>query len=91
MSAAHRKLTRLTLDIFQDLPGCTSTNKNHDDISQVKAEELRAAICEKLKRFRIPSRNGGTRTVSLTTVGDILRTSPLTLLQALDPLLTYGK
>ncbi len=85
MSAAHRKLTRLPLEVFQDLIV-------NDQEQQMTPEDLRAAICDKLRRFRVRSRNaGGTTTISLKTVGDLLLTSPLTLLQALDPLLTYSK
>jgi len=55
-------------------------------------EELRRTICDKLKRFRVRSAHPKFKptSTSVTTVGDILRVSPWTLLLALDPLLTYG-
>jgi hypothetical protein len=85
MSASHRKLARLPLEVFDDLMVTEQTQT-------MSPQDLRFAICEKLKRFRVRSRrHGGATTVSLKTVGDLLRTAPFTLLQALDPLLTFGK
>lgn len=84
MSAAYRKLGRLPLDVFE---GLVTT----EDPQLLSAEELRSVICEKLKRFRVRVRHGGTATASIKTVGELLRVSRRTLLQALDPLLTYRK
>lgn len=88
MSASQRKLTRLPFEVFENL---ISTQQEQEQAQSMTPEELRSAICDKLKRFRVRSRNGGTTTMSLKTVGDLLMASPLNLLQALDPLLTYGK
>lgn len=86
MSASHRKLARLPLEVFENL---LVTMEEQD----LTPQDLRSAICGKLKRFRVRSRHGSgtSTTVSLKTVGDLLRTPPFTLLQALDPLLTFGK
>lgn len=83
MSASHRKLARLPLEIFDNLQGGEET---------LSPEELRSAICDKLKRFRTRHTHHKARSVStsLKTVGDFLRASPLTVMQALDPLLTFG-
>jgi hypothetical protein len=108
MSASRRKLTRLPLEIFQDLQGgyyggglevnegVATTGRNSG--SSMPPEELRRLICERLQRFRarLPQpyyyRSTSTKTVSISlkTVGDLLRVSPRTILHALDPLLTHG-
>lgn len=83
MSASNRKLSRLPLEIFRNL-----------DSNSTNPEELRSAICSRLRRFpfRPSSRKKGiTSSASVKTMGDLLRTSKRTLLYALDPLLTYGK
>lgn len=85
MSACHRKLARLPLEVFEDLQ---TTNPAEQTLTL--AAELRATICERLKRFRIRSRNGGTQSMSIKTVGDLLCTPRFVLLQAMDPLLTFG-
>ena len=89
MSASHRKLCRLPLEVFNDL------QMNIQGVQHtLTPQDLRSAICEKLKRFRVRSRQyGGTTitTMSVKTVGDLLRTPQFTLLQALDPILTFGK
>ncbi len=106
MSASRRKLTRLPLEIFQDLQGggdgggedeggtttATTTSRN-----SIPPEELRRLICERLQRFRtrIPQpyhyhSSFKTVSMSLKTVGDLLRVSPRTIMYALDPMLTHG-
>jgi len=84
MSASHRKLTRLPLEIFGNLL-TTETQQ------EMTPHDLRHNICEKLKRFRVRSKYGSVTTASVKTVGDLLRTSRCTLLHVLDPLLTFGK
>lgn len=87
MSAAHRSLLRLPLDVFIDL----IQERAHKDVDN--PEGLRRSICSKLKKFPSRSRmNGDVVHESITTVGQLLtRISKLTLLKVLDPLLTYGK
>ena len=88
MSASHRKLCRLPLEVFDDLL------VTMQGVQTMTPQDLRSAICEKLKRFRVRSRQYGgttTTTMSVKTVGDLLRTPQFTLLQALDPILTFGK
>jgi hypothetical protein len=106
MSASRRKLTRLPLEIFQDLQGGygggvetegVPTTTGRKSGSTMPPEELRRLICERLQRFRarLPQPyyyRSSTKTVSISlkTVGDLLRVSPRTILHALDPLLTHG-
>jgi hypothetical protein len=80
MSASHRRIARLPLDVFDNL---TTDSPN-------EPETLRTAICSKLKKFPIKTRTGGASFDSVKTVGALLQTSKTTLLCALDPLLTYG-
>lgn len=84
MSASHRKLIRLPLEVFEDL-------LISDPQTEMTAQDLRFGICERLKRFRVKSKYGVMNTRSVTTVGDLLRTPRYTLLMALDPLLTFGE
>eukprot|EP00980_Cylindrotheca_fusiformis_P029766 scaffold23831_cov127-Cylindrotheca_fusiformis.AAC.5 len=92
MSASHRKLSRLPLEIFADLVvaatpveagggGGQTTAKSQPSST---AETLRLLICKKLKRF--PSQRGGVQ-----TIGELFRTSKRTLLLTLDPLLTMDE
>lgn len=107
MSAAHRSLTRLPLDVYTDLirgrgrGGSSGGDGDDDNVGGVEnPEELRRKICLKLKKFPVRmrksrgnnNRGNGSDVVheSVTTVGQLLtRISKLTLLQVLDPLLTY--
>ena len=84
MSAAYRKLGRLPLEVFENLVAT-------EDPQLLTAEELRSAVCEKLKSFRIRARYGGVAKVSVVNVGELLRVPRRTLLHALDPLFTYRK
>lgn len=84
MSASHRKLSRLPLEIFENL----LTRKETLDPPR-PPEILRCLICTRLKRFPIQSGNGVSTTASIKTVGDLLVASKRTLLLALDPLLTF--
>ena len=77
MSASHRSLARLPLDIFTDL--------QHDQTRD--AESLRCLICSRLKQAQ--TRQGKT-TEPVTTVGKLLKMSPSALLRALDPILNHG-
>lgn len=77
MSAAHRSLARLPLEIFTDL-----RTEHHDD-----PEALRNLICSKLKQTQ--TRQGKT-TEPITTVGKLLTLSSPALLRTLDPLLAHG-
>ena len=83
MSASHRKISRLPLEVFENL-----------DFHKTPPETLRSSISSRLKRFPVVknsgSRNNNTNSASVKTIGDLLRTSKRTLLNALDPLLTYG-
>ena len=89
MSAAHRSLTRLPLEVYTDL----IRGRAHSDVDD-NPGELRRKICSKLKKFPTRSRGKHSHDViheSVTTVGQLLtRISKLTLLRVLDPLLTYG-
>ena len=113
MSAAHRSLARLPLNVYSDLIRGRA-DKDHAD----NPSELRRKICNKLKKFpptttTMMRGGGGGKQLSssnintsgscnsnnnneivhesVTTVGQLLtRTSKLTLLRVLDPLLTYG-
>jgi len=89
MSAARGSLIRLPLGIFEDL----LTGREHEEDENVpeSALELHTAVCEKLENFRRKLRNGTTTVDSIKTVGSLLQLSIPTLIQALDPLLTYGK
>ena len=78
MSASHRKLARLPLEIFRDL-------------SEEDPEILRTNICNRLKRFPIKTSSKTTTPISVKTVGGLLQTPKPTLLRVLDPLLTYGE
>jgi DNA-directed RNA polymerase alpha subunit len=90
MSASHRKIARLPLEVFDNLL-VTPQEEEEQQQHQFDPEVLRSSICARLKRFPIKSRNATTTsTRSVKTVGDLLRTSKRTLLHALDPLLTYG-
>lgn len=85
MSAAHRSLARLPTDLYRDL---ILGRADSDD-----PLELRRKICGKLKKFPKQTNSNNNEIVheSVTTVGQLLtRTSKLTLLRVLDPLLTYG-
>jgi hypothetical protein len=90
MSAAHRSIARLPLEIYTDL-----ICERQDQLAE-NPELLRDAICNKLKKFADRSSRGGSRGSvsydSITTVGGLLtRISKPTLLRVLDPILTYGK
>ena len=61
---------------------------------QLSATELRTEICSKLKSVTIGSNGAGVnihQKREVTTVGQILKLSPLALLRSLDPILTYGE
>lgn len=77
MSAFHRSLARLPLDVFTDLR----------PQQQGDAESMRSLICSKLKQTT--SRQGKT-TEPVTTVGQLLKLSSPALLRALDPVLCHG-
>ena len=74
MSASHRSIARLSLDIFTDL----SPNQQDDP------ESLRSKIAAKLQQ--VPTRSGK----PITTVGSLLQLSSPALLRALDPILCHG-
>jgi hypothetical protein len=80
MSATHRCLARLPIDIFADLI-------TRPEECQQDAASLRGLICSKLQQAHIIQ---GKMTESVTTVGKLLRLSSPALLRALDPLLTHG-
>jgi hypothetical protein len=83
MSASHRRIARLPLSVFDNL-----ITRPHD---HVDPEALRSAMCSKLKKFPVKSRNGSSMSfTSVKTVGALLQTPKKTLLQVLDPLLTFG-
>eukprot|EP00934_Nitzschia_sp_Nitz4_P005925 Nitzschia sp. Nitz4//scaffold112_size70979//11357//12759//NITZ4_005893-RA/size70979-augustus-gene-0.78-mRNA-1//1//CDS//3329533238//5915//frame0 len=82
MSASHRKLHRLPLSIFEDL----STSELSKDPSHLKT-----SVTERLKRCRARSKRGTSKTLTITTVEDLLHTPRITLLQALDPFLTFDE
>lgn len=84
MSASHRKIAHLPLDVFDNL-----ITRQLDPPRT--AEELRSAIVSRLKRFPIKTGKGVSTSASIKTISELLRTSKRTLLLALDPLLTYGK
>jgi hypothetical protein len=90
MSASNRKLSRLPLQIFEDLVTRPPIESRKDD-----PESLKSAICSRLKRFPIPStKKNGIRTsttCSVKTIGQLIRLPKSLLLGALDPILTYGK
>ena len=90
MSASHRKISRLNVEIFQDL------------VEGQKKEQLKTAICNRLKRFAVRTTGGirkeqkrnangisSSSTCSIKTIGQLLRLSPSILLVVLDPILTY--
>lgn len=86
MSAARGSLTRLPLGIFEDLLIGREYEEGEND-----ALNLRATICEKLISFRRKLRNGTTTVDGIKTAASLLQLSIPSLVQALDPLLTYGK
>ncbi|KAL3944109.1 MAG: hypothetical protein SGBAC_001840 [Bacillariaceae sp.] len=104
MSASHRKLARLPLEIFDNLH-MRAQSSTQQPIS-ISSEGLRSQICNRLKRFPFRFDNHSsnhnsittttttttfttTTTASIKTVGDLLRANKRTLLLALDPLLTF--
>jgi RecA/RadA recombinase len=84
MSASHRKLSRLPLEVFENL----LTRQEAFDPPRTP-EILRSLICTRLKRFPIQSGNGVSTSARIKTIGDLFRTSERSLLVALDPLLTF--
>lgn len=82
MSASHRKISHLPLDVFENI-----VTRQIDPPRPAK--ELRSSIVLRLKRFPIKTGNGVSTSASIKTIGELLRTSKRTLLYALDPLLTY--
>jgi hypothetical protein len=84
---ATTRSTSTSTSTSQSTSKCTSTSTS----TTTPEEELRAKICFRLKRFPVKSRAGVSKGVSIKTVGDLLRASKRTLLQALDPIFTYGK
>ena len=85
MSAAHRKISRLPVEIFEDLvtrPGAVGSEGSSTP------EALRTAICAKLKHFPVKSRNGTAAFSSVKSARSLLETPRIVLLKALDPLLT---
>lgn len=79
MSCSFRRLNRLPLSIFEDLQ---HISENHFG----DAATLRASICMKLAKNQ---NRGKESSESVTTVGSFLKISCATLVQVLDPLLTY--
>jgi RecA/RadA recombinase len=73
MSAAHRSLARLPLEVFADL------SLDHKD-----AAGLRAECCLKLKQANL-----GLQVRGVTLVGPFCQLSSPTLVRILDPLLTF--
>ena len=95
MSATHRSLARLPNILFADL----SSHRNEGFPPNLSSVDLQKAICAKLKEqgggsSSMTSSNGGSKKGnirSITTVGQIIRLTPPTLLRVLDPLLTNGE
>jgi hypothetical protein len=84
MSAANRALARLPDEVFAEL-----VNRS-DEYAPVAADQLRTAICTKLKSVPRKTNNSAAVYDNIKTVGALLRLSKTALLRALDPILTYG-
>ncbi|GKY96063.1 hypothetical protein MPSEU_000566500 [Mayamaea pseudoterrestris] len=95
MSVAQRSLTRLPLELYKNLKEKTDDCGIVDDSIVVtgadsqSAATLRDDICSKLRAFSSKSFISDTINERVTTVGGLLKLSPLVLLRVLDPLLTY--
>ena len=68
---------------------------DHTSSPQLSATQLRAEICLKLKQNSVSSGDNyyhlNQSKLEITTVGQVLKLTPLALLRTLDPLLTYGE
>ncbi|KAG7346880.1 DNA repair and recombination protein radA [Nitzschia inconspicua] len=91
MIASNRKLSRLPIHVFEIL----ITRPPHEARND-KPDHLKMAICNRLRKFPVKSshmkqygRSSTTTTASIKTVGQLLRCTKITLLLALDPILTY--
>lgn len=105
MIATNRKLSRLPIQIFENLitrPLPAQTISEEEHAAAAAAERLKTTICNRLRKFSIVIKQSSFRnthynyharstTGSIKTVGQLLRYSKMTLLLALDPILTYGK
>jgi hypothetical protein len=91
MSIAHRSIARLPLTVF-DIKKDREHDGNVDHGEGRDIDAIRRDICSKLKSMpRNKSSRSSSVTESVSTVGELLQQSPVILLRALDPLLTYGK
>ena len=88
MSSSNRSIARLPLHVFTELI-------SHRDDEQYAPTDLRAAISRKLEQAgRSMLNKGGNSSLSsetISTVGQLMRLTPPSLLRALDPLLTNGE
>ena len=104
MSASQRLIARLPLEIFVGLRHDQQNSDNNHVIAgketvdadlnadvQQLASSLRHEICTKLQSFSRSTPKGITHGDCVTTVGGLLNMSTVSLLMALDPLLTYCK
>lgn len=105
MSASHRSLMRLPDSIFSNLKFKLHHDSNSNDLSfNDSSFDLKKAICTKLKEAGgtgtasvggigngLSSSMAGGGLGSITTVGQILRLTPPTLLRILDPILTVSE
>lgn len=86
MAASQRQLARLPLEIFQPF----SVEGGDSD-----AQAIRQAVCQKLQSVprKSPHHRAAQSTCSyeeVRSVGALLQLSVPSLVEALDPLLTYG-
>jgi hypothetical protein len=81
MSVGNKSLARLPLELFEGI----LVDRSNPPTSAA----LRSDICGKLKSFSRKRPNGVSTNESVTTVGQLLQLSRLSLLRILDPLLTY--
>jgi len=89
MSSSNRSIARLPLHIFTELI-------SHRDDEQYEPTDLRAAISRKLEQAgrSMVNKGGNSSAVSsetISTVGELMRLTPPSILRALDPLLTNGE
>lgn len=88
MTSTHRSLARLPLHIFENLQYQSQQQQQIIIDEEEATSKLRSSICTKLRQ---PPRSLRDAKEPITTVGSFLKLSLITLLQLLDPLLTYGK
>lgn len=97
MTSSHRSLEHLPSEIFENLVDEEVLCLGEDDNDAVNpktsgsptASLLQQRVCNKLKYF--PKRVGGrVKHKQIKDVGDFLKISETSLVQGLDPLLTFG-